>query len=239
MNWYKRLKFAQISGEFWIDGDGNVMKAEYGDYNHEAYVRQYILSSYDMDWEGSGVDIEEPKFLEDFVTEEFEETVEYLFNRQEITEQQKNKMLVEGLADPDNHETVVSYLTVGDVMRIRGATEDEIDVIDGGDARAFAMKQWGWKRLEGHHVESWTLSHDDMDTIASGLFDAYGENAEGQDFVIHVYSTGQTADMTYEELSSAKQPQRGGLTGTEQEAYQRAVQQQDQGHPYYKGHQGD
>tara|TARA_Y100000310_G_C19984914_1_gene491488 strand:+ start:190 stop:459 length:270 start_codon:yes stop_codon:yes gene_type:complete len=51
MNWYKRLKLAQIQGEFWIESGGNVMEMEYGNYNHEGYViasvqRQIVEEAY-------------------------------------------------------------------------------------------------------------------------------------------------------------------------------------------------
>ena len=121
-----------------------------------------------------------------------------------------------------------------------GIGDEESAIAQGyGDVRLYAAKKWGWKRLEGYNVETWTLAPTDMDTIAGGLFEAYGEVVRGQTFTIYVASTSQTQDMTYEELASGQQAQRGGLAETQQQAYQKAVQQQDQGHPYYEGRRGD
>jgi len=69
------------------------------------------------------------------------------------------------------------------------------------DAREFAIKNWGWKRLEGRHIETWTLTARDLEVIANGLYDAYGDydenSLESETFNINVYST----NMWYQNVS--------------------------------------
>jgi len=45
------------------------------------------------------------------------------------------------------------------------------------DPREYAMKNWGWKRLVGPNVQSWTLTSGDLRSMGRGIWDAYGENA--------------------------------------------------------------
>jgi len=46
------------------------------------------------------------------------------------------------------------------------------------DPRAFAMENWGWKRLVGPNVQSWTLTDNDLISMGRGIYDAYGEISE-------------------------------------------------------------
>jgi len=46
------------------------------------------------------------------------------------------------------------------------------------DPRAYAMKNWGWKRLVGPNVQTWTLTNDDLRSMGSGIWDAYGEGSD-------------------------------------------------------------
>ena len=43
------------------------------------------------------------------------------------------------------------------------------------DPREYAMKNWGWKRLVGPNVQSWTLTAGDLKSMGQGIWDAYGE----------------------------------------------------------------
>lgn len=73
-----------------------------------------------------------------------------------------------------------------------GITPEEAQVLAGGDAREYAMKHLGWKRMAGNSVETWTLTSNDLRSIADGIWDAYGEQAEGEEFTIYVYSNQKT-----------------------------------------------
>ena len=239
MNWYTKYIYAQVQGEYWITDTGQAIGADgdINDYNHEGYVIQSILSRYDMDYENNMVDIESPEFLENWVNEEFEDTVEYLVNRNEITPQDGQRLLEEGLNNPDNHEEVVSYLTVSDVMRMKGASENEISAIEGSmDARDFAMQEWGWKRLEGRHIETWTLTPDDLSTISSGLFEAYGEEVSpDEEFTIHIHSKGsQTIMATLAQIDAGRVGE-SAIPQMHGDAAMRQFNEMDKpSNPYYK-----
>lgn len=74
----------------------------------------------------------------------------------------------------------------------RGMGQEEIDAVDfngRGDARAYAIKHFGWKRLLGREIETYTLTESDLDDIANGLYDAYGDDVINTTFNIEIQSS--------------------------------------------------
>lgn len=59
------------------------------------------------------------------------------------------------------------------------------------DARVYAMKYDGWKRVARSNIETWTLTCDDLATIAKGLADALGVLGPDETFNIEVRATGK------------------------------------------------
>jgi hypothetical protein len=59
------------------------------------------------------------------------------------------------------------------------------------DARVYAMKYDGWKRVARSNIETWTLTRDDLATIARGLAGALGVIGPDEAFNIEVRSTGK------------------------------------------------
>jgi len=192
-NWYHRLKLAQLSGEFWITDSGQVMFADgdIGDYNHEAYVIESILSKYDLSWDGNMIDVNSPDFIENYVRENQDEVIEWLHENDLLTDEQFQGFEADPYSiDPDViYDLGINNMTNSDIFMLMGMSEEEAMIAEGhGDARLFAMKNWGWKRLEGIHVETWSLTSSDMRTIADGLWDAYDEAAERGKYTIFIES---------------------------------------------------
>jgi len=102
-----------------------------------------------------------------------------------------------------------------EVFKELGVTEEELALAEGnGDAREYAMEHWGWKRVAGHQIETWTLTPNDIDAIVSGIGEILGESEEGDDekleLYIYVYSNGKSYDFTLAQLEAMirpKQPQ--------------------------------
>jgi hypothetical protein len=59
------------------------------------------------------------------------------------------------------------------------------------DARVYAMKYDGWKRVARSNVETWTLTRDDLATIAKGLADALGAIGPDETFNVEVRGSGK------------------------------------------------
>jgi len=78
-------------------------------------------------------------------------------------------------------------------LKLKGFSDEEISVLlDKTDPRAYAMKKWGWKRVQGNNVQTQTLTTDDLKDIANGLYDINDELSENDEttFNIEVVSTG-------------------------------------------------
>ena len=191
MNWYKLIKLAEVRGEYWIDNTGNVMEASgNGDFDHTAYVLDYAQHALT-----DGEDYEEWKLSR---------TMEVLEEKKELLEQQKSDMED---AEQDTTQIDAQIYEIWEQSRdlnyhyydllFENLPPDEkelLNVAEGHrDAREFAMKKWGWKRLESRHVETWTLTVRDLEVIANGLYEAYGEDNEeslmSETFSIYVFST--------------------------------------------------
>jgi hypothetical protein len=164
-----------------------------GDTNHEAHVIQTILSKYNLDYEGSGIDVESPQFLEDFVENNLDKVYQLLSSRNDVGPE------IQELIKEDPRQAAQKMLyeiTVADVLEISGASPEEAAIGAGsGDTRLFAKKNWGWKRVQGDNVETWTLTPKDIQAIARGMGDImdgyYGEDEETDPTIqINVESNG-------------------------------------------------
>jgi len=254
MNWYRRFKFAQMMGlfhgEFWIDDSGTAMSAD-GDTDnmgHEAYVIDMILSKYGLGYESDNVDVGSSEGLEDYVRNNFEECVEALVSTGEWSEEDGEMAVIQprdyAPSGQEWMDEAINDISLSSLLSYNGASEDEINMVcHNGDARLFAMKNWGWKRLEGLRVETWLLTPKDMKTISYGLYDAYGEeipsedeNGDDLEIGVFVHSNQSFTHMTYADLESGSVQQKiDPITPATQDAYQNAVNEIDRpSNSYYK-----
>lgn len=148
----------QIRGEWWIrDGAVDYADGETGEIDHTGlaiqHATQQVLDALGL--EGNGVSI----LLCDYGDEIAEQFQEEGNEGEGTAEEYVLRILTEaGEGDPaDLHS-----LAMGN-----------------GDARDYALKHWGWKRVADNTVETNTLTDDDLSDIASGLSDVI--ESEGLD----------------------------------------------------------
>jgi len=148
-----------VSGEYWIDDSGNAL---FADTDIGDYSHEsYVIETVQMQYMEDTDDWEE--FKENLVQSYIEENPQYV-----------------NISEMD---------ILAKIFKEMGMTDDEFLIAEGmGDARKFAMQHWGWKRLEGNNIETWTLTNSDLNTIASGLWDAFDEIVESETFNIYIYS---------------------------------------------------
>ena len=166
-----------LQGEYWLDDSGMAMGADgdINDYNHEGYViemaQQSIASDfghYDENWDDVKQKIAKEKYDD-------------VLAMAQTPEQQKQ---VRDQWDDDDGESFLLQ-----ALKEDGVKDELYAIAEGfGDAREFGMKHWGMKKLVGNSVETWTLTKNDMGTIAGGTWDAYNEDAENSKFNIYVYT---------------------------------------------------
>ena len=172
--WKQIFKLAEVRGEFWLQESGGALYADgdTGDYNHEGYVIEYVRNQMmegDEDWE---------EWKDRTAKEKFAEKMDEAGG---IPEQQHSLQI----QFDDNPEEFLF-----EELREKGISDEDYSIAEGfGDAREYAMKKWGWKRVEGNNIETWTLTPEDLQIISSGLWDAYDEEAETSTFNIYVYGT--------------------------------------------------
>jgi len=190
-SWNQIFKLAQVRGEFWITDSGTALGADgdVGDYNHEGHaieVAQSQIMEGSEDWEGW-----KRETALEILAEQKQELEErkYEIEEQELDTTDIDKLIYENWErskDPEYH----AYELINANREKLGISEEDFDIAEGqGDARAYAMRNWGWKRLEGNHIETWTLTPNDLKIISDGLWDAYQEEGEKQKFTIYVYGT--------------------------------------------------
>jgi len=222
MNWYQRaiFKFAQ-QGEYWITSGGQVMMADgdVGDYNHEGYVIESVRH-----------DIVSNSEFSHYADMEYIDWDEWMQKMEEFVAAERaaeSRPVYEGDA----------YVAVMEELGKMHSAE-ELEIAEGqGDAREYAMKNWGWKRLEGTHVETWTFTAGDMGDIINGLFDAYGELDMNTEISIYVHSAGKWYHTTLQDMED-KGPEEiiNPVQHTQiQDAYQNAFDAIDKpSNPFYK-----
>lgn len=200
---YHDDKEPHLQGEYWIDGSGGVIYADgdIGDLNHEAIVIQYLQSEivdhFDYKYNrGDFVDWE--KFKKDFAQHIYQQELTKI-----TSPAQKQHLEEEYEGDPDQF----FYKGIDEL----GYDKESIAIAEGkGDARAYAIKRWNWKRVQNTNVETWKLEPKDLKIIAKGLSSAFDEEgsydnwAEGWEeqisFHISIYATGQSHNLTFAEL---------------------------------------
>lgn len=191
MNWYKRLKIAMIKlsvrGEFWImNGQAMGADGDIGDYNHEGMAiesAQIEIMGEEGDWD---------EWKQNAAKEKFQEAMQ-LATTPEMQQQVQQKW------NADNGDEFLM-----EELRERGVGNELYQIAEGfGDVRLLAIKLWGWKRLMGNNVETWTLTASDLQEIANGVWDAYQEEAETTQFNIEVKSNSTYyTNVPYDVISS-------------------------------------
>ncbi len=168
-----KIKTAYVNGEWWIiDGSAHFADGDTGDFNHESYVIDYAQSLL-MDGEGDWESWKSTKAMEIFesIKSDYPED-DWVYMRNEVEN------------DPENF--IVSH------MEEDGIDSDVFFVANGNrsiDPRDWSMKRFGWKRMAGNQITTWTLSSSDLESIKRGLWDILqDEDGDNEKFDIEVKS---------------------------------------------------
>lgn len=170
-----------LRGEWWFE-DGQAVFADgaAGDINHEGYaldgIKRQLLDALGVDM---GSYDYAPELSE--VNEEILQNIQDELRPEEIEQWQKGTMAdVEKILEKYFHRKGDH----DDLERLKYIMSPSLD------AREYALKYWGWQRVKGRVIETWTLTPEDLRNIINGLDDAYGEEMEeDQTFNIAVLKT--------------------------------------------------
>lgn len=169
MNWYAldKNRFVRLSfldGEWWIDnGTALFADGDIGDMNHEAYVIEYarnMLADYDEDFESWK--LSESKKVYDKLISETQD------------EEEKDDLMDSYNSDPEGF--LIDNLDNTNIdQKLFFVANDNVG---SNDVRLYAMKNWGWKRVQGKFVETYNLTSSDLESIYEGLYDAYSNDID-------------------------------------------------------------
>jgi hypothetical protein len=154
-------------GEWWIDEHGNALDADgdVSDWDHEMYVVDRV--SREIAEVFNYEPPEGPFALQDYYA---------------------RKMLkAANLPDPygDPRAAVREVLFASPKGRRAFGTGNDVaeafNIAIGStrvDGRLFAMRKWGWKRVAGTNIETFTMTPQDLSVIAKGLEDIYQDDPD-------------------------------------------------------------
>jgi hypothetical protein len=175
----------QLRGEWWIDQSGTAMFADgdVGDMNHEAYVINNLVSEF-LDY--FGIDNDERGTLD-----QYEEEIKEVLQERGIINNESDEFKYHS----DPADFIYDYLYKNkQPIKDEKQLEDAFFIAFGStnrDAREYALKYWGWKRMKGEIIDTQYLTNKDLDIISKGISDAYSdelEEGEDPEFGINVYS---------------------------------------------------
>lgn len=182
--------------EYWIEEDGSVQfsDGDVGDYNHEGIVIS-ILQTNIIEKVYRVCDPKNKykrRFDSDSDWDEWQAAVVKSWADKLISRNIKQKEKIEKLLENNPDVLLMNALKEAGVKKIDWQTANEI-----GDARDYAMQNWGWKTYRDGNVDTWRLTKKDMQAIIDGLDEI--SNSEGwserefqkYEFSINVFSTGK------------------------------------------------
>jgi len=160
-------------GEWWIYPGGDVQFADgdIGDSNHEGYVISNLSSEILGHF---GINTDEAGYLSDYE----DQIKQSLLDDEKLTPEE-----IEEWDTKSPSEIVLRKVVEDKLYNNPKQAEDAVYIAYGSstrDARDYAMKYLGWKRLTISHygiaVQTWFLTNDSLRDISRGISDAGGED---------------------------------------------------------------
>ena len=177
------------SGEWWIHSCGTAIFADgdIGDINHEAYVIDLVvrevLSHLDIDIDNKGYDI--IGTLEG-------DLVSIIIDGGLLPDGLRYDPDLDEIFDEEEGESLGDFYDwVKREMQYMSYSQEQIDsiydlVTGHSDARVYGTQYMGMYRVHGNHIQTWTLTRDDLKKIHNGLYDICQEDLDSLDCVWHI-----------------------------------------------------
>lgn len=175
--WYHRYKKA-IRGEWWIiDGNPIFADGDTGDESHATLVVDAVRSriSDNQDWNA------------------FCNNICFLEYQRQLQEAKtpKDKQDIEDRSR--NYNDLSEFLAPA--LKRTGLSDEEISIAEGQthriDVNKYGMKNFGWKAIRGNHIDTWTLTKEDLGKIAEAIYEINNdEPPDNEEFWINVLSNG-------------------------------------------------
>lgn len=164
----RRVLLEYLRGEWWLDDSGQSMYADQdvGDMGHEGYVLERVVNEI---LEFFGVFVGELRSVE--LSDYYNDIEEALTDKGELADP-----IDVARYEDDPGAFILDYMVKNGYEN----AEEVYKMANGqGDAREYAIRNWGWKRVAGGNVETQTLTAKDLRAIVRGLYDAYEGELSG------------------------------------------------------------
>lgn len=171
-------------GEWWIypGGDAQFADGDIGDSNHEGHVIEHISREILEHFTGYSSD-------EIGVLSNWEDDIFNVLNKAgRLTEEEIDEWENRG-SGGGPVDIIVKKLLEDKVFSSPEQAEEAVFIAYGSsrlDARDYAMKHLGWKRMTttggwGTELQTWFLRQSDLDDMARGIFNAWDDNGEDEE----------------------------------------------------------
>ncbi len=202
-NWDDESK---IIGQYWIDKTGHSIKAhdDMGNLNHDKLVIQTIQSNIADKFGYVGyVDDSYWHSLKAFIAETF---FDRKYGEVVATGDKEEEQRLVSLFNNEDY-----YPLVEEAMQEAGFSKEKLKLANGqGDAREYAIKLWGWKRVDEHRIDTWYFAAADIRAIIRGTQEIMeqlkDEDAEKVNFSIYILSNRKSYDLTLAQLEAMITP---------------------------------
>ena len=180
----------RTANEWWLkDGEAVYADGDVGDINHEMLAEEEMLNRLGFDIENHS----EWPITREHAYDIFRNNIRDLddYNQHLTSIHNGNGDAIENAhEDADLYEYLLwKKLKQNPKLDPKEAREQMDKDWDGfRDPRTYALKNFGWHRVQGKHVETYNLNKASLQEIARGLYDAYGDDAERMQFYIESHN---------------------------------------------------
>jgi hypothetical protein len=174
--WYRFSKIIKIANEYWFhDREQDWADTDVNGISHEDLAEQaiitYFIKHYPDTFEGHEV-------INSYVLNEEasrdDEFIEFLENKYNYTQQDAIDNAYGG--------NYVNWLITGDDVQRTPDVQKYFEAMK--DPRKFVIDNWGWIRVQGNYIQTYSLDQKHLDEIVTGLREIFGSHDE--DFDEHI-----------------------------------------------------
>lgn len=172
-------------GEYWIDNSGSAQFADgdVGDMNHAAMVIDYLCRDF------LGHFNVKPSYDKGGTLDQYEDEIkrEIMDSTDFASDEDREKF--EEAFDEDPAEAMLAWLESQGIQKKYQESKDQwhdafflaYGSRSNTDPRDYALKHWGWARVQGNNVQVQRLDRDTLRTIRRGLDNIMEQEGEEED----------------------------------------------------------
>jgi hypothetical protein len=184
------LAMYRYANEWWIkDGVAVYADGDYGDVNHEMLAEEEMLNRLGFDFEHYDEGPLTRDYASHLLRRHIKDLDDYNSHLRKIYGDDE-EAIAEAHQEADLYEYLLWKRLHENPKMNPDQAKQEMDEAWKGfrDPRTYALKNFGWHRVNGNRIETYNMNENVLQEIAQGLYDAYGEDAETMHFYIESHN---------------------------------------------------